>query len=279
MKTKLQLCISAAFIFRHSPERRGLPTSDRFQYFFTYELDLPDEVEGFSLFGPWHIFWLVLNASLCLILCPVYRRMSEKRQQRFGLILCTAMLASEACDDIILLCLGEFDWQYLPLHLCGLAMFVCLAHALTHSDWSAQTLYCLCMPGAAAALIFPDWTRCPPLQYENLHGFIYHTLLILYPVLQLAAGQIRPQIRHIWKPALFLVCTVTPIYFLNHLWGTNFMFVNWPSEGSPLVAMERVMGNPGYLWGYGALVACIMVILYIPPTVRQAVMRRRSSKP
>jgi hypothetical integral membrane protein (TIGR02206 family) len=249
------------------------------EYFFTYELELPDSVPGFTLYGPWHIFWLALTASLCLGLAPLYRRASPKRQRAVGLGMTIAMVVIEVCNDIILLYLGRFSWEYLPLHLCGLAIFVCLAHAIHPSDWAGQTLYCLGLPGALAAMLFPDWTRCPPLQFENLHSFSLHTLLILYPVLQLAAGRIRPRLAHCWKPAVFLICTAVPLYFLNHIWGTNFMFLNWPSPGSPLVLMAQVLGNPGYLAGYALLVIAIVLLLYLPPTAYQRYRRKKDQSP
>ena len=234
------------------------------KYFFVYETDLPADVSGFSLFGPWHLFWLILLVALCIALSPVFRRLTERAQLRFGRILTACMLVIEGCNDVILVAIGHFEWQHLPLHLCGLAIFVCFAHAVRPMDWSAQTLYCMCLPGAAAALIFPDWTSCPPLQYENLHGFVLHTMLVLYPVLQIASGRIRPRLKSVWKPAIFLGCAVLPLYFLNHVWGTNFMFINWPSAGSPLEAIAAVMGNPGYLLGYAALVAAIVLLMYVP---------------
>lgn len=247
------------------------------QYFFVYELDLPEDVEGFSRFGPWHIFWISLTLALCVGLSPLYRRAPAPRQRAIGLGLSVAMIVIEFFNDVVLLILGKFDWQYLPLHLCGLAMFVCLAHAIRPSDWSGQTLYCLCLPGAAAAMLFPDWTRCPPLQFENLHSFSLHTLLILYPVLELAAGHIRPRLRSAWKPGVFLLGSALPLYFLNKIWGTNFMFLNWPSPDSPLVSMAAVLGNPGYLAGFALLVLAVVLLLYLPPAIWQRRQTRRTN--
>jgi len=41
----------------------------------------------------------------------------------------------------------------------------------------------------------------------------------------------------------------------------NYMFVNWPSAGSPLVWLADRMGNPGYLIGYAALVFLCMLLM------------------
>ena len=249
--------------------------SEALQYFFTYELDLPDSVEGFSYYGTYHMCWLIALVVLCVVLCPVYRRMSARGQKRMGIVLCTIPLVIEVLSDSVLLYNGCFEIQHLPLHLCGLTMFVSFYHALTQHDWAGQVLFCLGLPGALCALLFPDWNRCPPLHYETLHGFINHTLLVLYPVLQLAAGRIRPDVRRIWKPVLFLLCTALPLYFLNKVWGTNFMFLNWASAGSPLEPLEDLLGNPGYLIGFAGLLVLVWTALYLPPTVYQVRKRKK----
>lgn len=60
---------------------------------------------------------------------------------------------------------------------------------------------------------------------------------------------------------LFLTAVVIPIYWFDKRCDVNYMFVNWPSAGSPLVWLADRMGNPGYLIGYAALVFLCMLLM------------------
>ena len=84
-------------------------------------------------------------------------------------------------------------------------------------------MYALCLPGALIAMLSPSWQRLLVWNLMHLHSYSVHVLLILYPVLLLAGG-FRPQMQNIRKVLEFLVCTATPIFFLNRLIGTNFFF-------------------------------------------------------
>jgi len=48
---------------------------------------------------------------------------------------------------------GQWNWSYLPLHLCSINVFVCLYNTLTDRNWCKEELYALCIPGAMLALL------------------------------------------------------------------------------------------------------------------------------
>ena len=95
-------------------------------YFFTLEEDLPDGV-GFALWGGAHILWLGIAAVIAAALCAAYRRLSEDGRRRLRHALGWAVLVCEALKDVNVAVQGHFDRWYLPLHLCGLAVFFTFA--------------------------------------------------------------------------------------------------------------------------------------------------------
>jgi uncharacterized membrane protein YwaF len=98
----------------------------------------------------------------------------------------------------------------------------------------------------------------------NLSSFLVHGLLILFPVLQLAAHTIRPRLSAIWKPMVFLALIAPPIWFFNHTYGTNYLFLNNGSPNSPLSLLLDVAGPIWYLPAYALLVVILMVLLLLP---------------
>jgi len=130
------------------------------------------------------------------------------------------------------------------------------------------------MPGAAMALIFPAWAAYPILNIVSLFCFLIHGLLVIYPIMLFAGGDLEPDYKNLPKCLLFLILIALPIYRFNKAFGTNFLFINYPSPGSPLVLFERWFGNPGYILGILILIFAVWAALYLPLVL----MRRAEDK-
>ena len=233
------------------------------EYFFTLEDKLPAGV-GFALFGGAHIAWLCFAAALISVLCVAYCRAAPEGRTRWRRAMGWAVLACEAAKDINLAVQGSFDRWYLPLHLCGLAVFFTFAHSRRPGKTVGNFLYACCMPGAAFALLTPDWTAFPPLSYHAIVGFLVHALLIAYPLMQVTGGDLRPEAKYLPRCFGILMCCAVPIWIFNRIFGTNYMFLMWPSPGSPLEWFASFLGVPGYLLGYFPMLAAVWLLLYLP---------------
>ncbi len=218
---------------------------------------------GFSRFGAAHLAMLALLTALSALVVFLGSSRSPVRRQRLLRQMAVAMVAMEVSKDLILGMIGAFSLGYLPLHLCSLAMFICL-YAAWHpdSDTAGQLLWSLCFSGGLAALLFPDWTRMPVLHFQSLHSFFYHAMLVQFSLISLLSGQARPRLSHVWKVWVFLLCASLPVYGLNRLFHTNYMFLSHPIAGTPLELCAQLPG--GYLLNYGLLVAVILALLNLP---------------
>ena len=248
---------------------------------FWYTVDTMQALHGygyhaFELFGPVHLFWLGLCAGLCAGGFLLYRRLGPMGRRRVLAVLTVLLLADELLKDVSSLATGQFVWQFLPFHLCSINLFVCVWHTLRPGPVSAEALYALSLPGAAAALLFPSWQALPLCNVMHLHSSTAHILLILYPVLLLAGG-FRPQVRRL--PAVFgIFCLdVLAAAAVNALCGTNFMFLRGPYGNAALSLIERAFGpGPGYLCGLMLIVLAVWAALYAP-WAAAARLRRRAN--
>lgn len=245
------------------------------QYFYVYETDLPDTVKGFSHFGPFHLGVLAFLAAVAVAAGLWYRKQPEMRQIRVGHIIGISLVAMDFYKNMVLFLLGHMAVEYLPLHLCGLSLFMELLYSYRRTPFWGNVLYCLSAPGALAALLFPDWVRYPVLSFMTLHDFSTHGLLVIYPCMLLIAGKIRPDIRYLWKVLAFLLGLAFPMMAVNHLLHTDFMFLRLPSIGSPLIIIRQIFGAKGYLFGYFLLAAAVITAFYLPPAVVQLIQRCR----
>ncbi len=234
-----------------------------FQYFFTENSDLPAGL-GFNLFDSTHLLWLLFIALACFFICIGFCRNPRNSQNVFARQIAVLLLVLEIAKDILLFVLGEFALSYLPFHLCGLAIFMCVWHAFSGSALAGELCYSLAMPGAVAALIFPDWTMYPNLNFFLIQSFVMHGLLIAYTFMHVFAKTIKPRVYRLWVPVLFLAVSAPLLFLFNKRFGTNFMFLNYPSPGSILELFEQYLGNPGYLLGVAVFLLIIWAVIYAP---------------
>ena len=219
---------------------------------------------GFSLFGPYHIWWLVITITTVILVSKYFKQLNTEKQKVFQQKIAWFIVLLEIFKDVYLITRNEFTLNYLPLDLCSLAIFAIFYHAYTNNKMVGEMLYNLFLPGGIGALLFCNWTHRQMYDVLCLFSFIFHLVLVMYCVMVLYAGIVRPNKKRIISSIIFLAVTVPIIYVLNKMWDTNFMFLNVPSPGSPLVPLENMLGNPGYIFGMICIVLVLWFILYLP---------------
>ena len=202
--------------------------------------------QAYPLFGAVHLGELEAVAVCILLTARWYRRSPERTRRRILWGVTVLLLADEAVLVIAMLATGQWNWSYLPLHLCSIHIFLCTTCTLTGKDWCKEELYALCTPGAAIALLCPGWLGTKAWSLINLHSVTLHGLLVLYPIL-LVAGGFRPQVRRLPAVLAFLFGSALPIYFVNKVLYTNFYFLNGPTS-SPVTALFTQWFGEQWCW-------------------------------
>lgn len=233
------------------------------EYFFCFDKDIPDGV-GIANFGLEHIIWLLIAVICCTMLALRYKRARVQNRRKMRVFVGLALLVLEAGKVLALWLTGFYGLYYLPLHLCGIAIYLTLWHSLRGGDILGQMLYCVCMPGAAFALVFPDWLFYPALNYLSITSFLLHILLVAYPVMLLAGGELRPEPKRLPICFLILLVLAAAVYAFDLAFSTNYMFLLNPAPDSPLEWFYRLWGGGWYVLGYIPLLAGVWLLLYLP---------------
>ncbi|MBQ7045425.1 MAG: TIGR02206 family membrane protein [Clostridia bacterium] len=229
--------------------------------FFSTKSNIPEGV-GFSTFGTTHLLWLLCIALFWVLAVIFYKRSDTKRRRALLITAGIITVALEVIKDVVAIVLGNFGVGNLPLHLCGINILLILFDMFKPTKAVRSFLYYFCIPGALLALLFPNWTVLPCFNFSHIHSFLIHAFLVLYPLLLVAEGEVTPKIKDILKCALLLIIMAIPIYFINLLCDTNFMFLMEPETGNPLGLFEKYLGS--HLWGFPVLLPIVMFIMYIP---------------
>ena len=215
------------------------------------------------MFSRGHLLWLLAALAAWLLLCRRYKRAFPARRARMRRTAAGAALAIELLRALLLMLAGEYGIGRLPLHLCALAIYISFLHALRGGELTGQFLYAFCMPGAACALLFPDWSGYPAFHFISVSSFTLHILLVGYTLMLVIGGDLRPDTRRAPACLGIMLLIAVPVYIFDRLMGTNYMFLNWPSPGSPL-EWFAFLGRPGYLLGYLPLLAAAWAVIYAP---------------
>lgn len=234
--------------------------------FFDFSIEYTNK-NGFGRFSVWHFLWLGVGAAFIFFLCRLYGKAGTGVRKKLRFTVAGAALGEELFRSALLMLNGAYDISRLPLHLCGLAIYISAVHALTGNKLIGQFLYAFCMPGAVFALLFPDWDYYPLLHFMSFTGFELHILIVTYTVMQVYAGDIHPESAKAPACLGIMLCLAAAVYVFDKITETNFMFLNWPSPGSPLEWFSS-LGSPGYILGYIPILAVVWTVLYLPFTLK-----------
>ena len=222
----------------------------------------PDYV-NFTHFSPVHLFSVAIFAAIIIAAMVFYKKLGEKERQKFLYIMSALLIADELFKHICSAATGQWEWEFLPLHLCSFNIFVCVYNSFKRDDLSSEVLYATCIPGASLALLMPTWTDLPFWNFMSIHSNSVHVLLLMYPLLLLAGG-FKPDIKRIPKVFLVLLCECVPIFFLNKVLDTNFFFLNGTANNPVLEIFEKILGEEIYFLGMPVLLVFVWAAMYLP---------------
>ncbi len=246
-------------------------------YFFTYETDLPADV-GYELFSPPHMAAIIVSLLMIVSITVMYAVSAPRRKtsiRRLTAIIPVVLIIVRLTYVVLY---GASVVYELPLHLCSMTGFFCFIYefSLKRSPYIrsvlGQAMYSLCLPGALMAILFPNGTIYPIIHYISFESYLFHILIISYICIRIYDKGIQPYVREAYKSIVFLLVVIPPIFLFNVIFKTNYMFVIWPSAGSPLYGFFRMGGYAGYRIGYAitaVFVIYLMNILYIPVRLLQ----------
>lgn len=234
------------------------------------------DAKSWSWFSVTHILILLFTFAFCFIMSYFYRKGDEKRRNILRWTLMALMILEEIWMFSISIITKQFEIGFLPLQLCGINIFFCLAYTIKQTDWVGELLYGVALPGALLALVAPTWTAVPAWNFIFIFSTGYHMFLICYPIMLLAGGY-RPNFKKLWKGAVLLIGICVVIFFINIFnnymiaktgdkvfWNSNFMFLNYPE--SLFLVFANILGLKGrwYIITLPVMLVLIWALIYTP---------------
>ena len=228
---------------------------------FFYTSDTVPEGLGINHYGIEHLCWLAAAVLFIAGISLLYRKSDARRRRKIQVIMAALIVLEEVSRDIFLIVTDQFAVCHLPLHLCSVNIILIAVHACKRTKTVDNFLYGICIPGAAAALLFANWLELPVWNYMSIHSFTVHILLVAYPVMMTVGGELQPSVKQLPKCIGLVFGLAVPIYIFNLIFDTNFMFLMYGEEGTPLVFwFQEHMGT--HLPGLAILAAVALTAMY-----------------
>ena len=219
--------------------------------------------KGMDSYSFGHFIWLGLLFFLIFFLGKKYRAADEDKRKKIRIAIASLIMLDEIVKDIIMPITGQWDWSFLPFHLCSISVFVVFIHALTGNRMLEEYTYAITLPTASMAMAFPDWTGALPcMNLMCIHSFSIHLLLVLYPCLLFYGGFI-PSAKQLFRLIPIVAFLAFVMYFVNGALGTNFFFVNGGGDGNPLTFLEKYIGG-WYRIAFPVIAAICWIPMYLP---------------
>ncbi len=219
------------------------------------------------LFGKAHIVCLMTIAGVSFITALIYKKSLDKTRLLILRLISSALLMLEIFRILVLTVTGNMSIGHLPLHLCSMSIPINLIAAFT-KDKSLRALtgeisLMTLLPAALTALLIPDWTMYPMLNYMSLCSFIWHGLQVLFPLLLLIGGEIKPSVKHFRYNWCFLLITGIPVYIFDRIFNCNYLFLLGAPKGSPLEELAAMIPSFLYVPVLFCLYNAVILVFYL----------------
>lgn len=217
----------------------------------------------FQLFSPSHWVVLLLVGAANLF---IYFFRSKLRQCRFlkainlsmALLLLLLALAGQIWD------LANGIWSVqgsLPLHLCGLSLYLCPLLLITKNYRIYEIVYFWGVAGATQALLTPAMNYAFP-HFVFMQFFLVHGLIVTSCLWMTFVGGFQPLIRSLGKAFLVTNGYALLIALFNHFTGSNYLFISQKPATPSL--LDFLAPWPWYIVSLEFICLLFFFLCYLP---------------
>ena len=223
----------------------------------------------FPFMAPSHVAALAIVASACVVVPLAVRRLGRPGLTRaVAWTLAAALLLNEAMYYVYML--GQVEVMHflrnsLPLHVCGIAVFLTAWVLVRHHQFLYEIAYYWGLGGTLQAVLTPSLEVDYP-HYLYFQFFFTHGGIVLGVLLATVALGRRPRPGSVLRVFLASNVLMVPVAGANALLGANYMFLCRPPLGaSPFFFLPW----PWFLIFLEAFGLGVLYLLYLPFCLRR----------
>ena len=206
-------------------------------YEFLHNL-LSDKKGGeiFTLFSPWHFFYIALALLSLITIFLLLKHKEIQLKQKVSSWLISIAFALYIADFFLMpLAYGEIDIEKLPFHACTAMCVMCfLSYRIKFLEKYRISFVILGFFSNCIYLIYPAgvmWHAVHPLSYRVIQTLIFHSVMTVFGALALIYERDRIEIKKCYRDlAVIIGMTLWAMlgnYAYNGESGEYSYFFNW----------------------------------------------------
>lgn len=167
--------------------------------------------EIFTLFSPWHFFYIILTAAVIASVLYFLRKKTYTDKCKATRIFINIAFCLYMADMFLMpLAYGEIDIEKLPFHACTAMCIMCFWS--NHNKFLEKYRTSFAMLGFISNLvylIYPAgvmWHSVHPISYRVIQTLIFHSVMTVYCLLTLIYERDKIELKKIHKDLAILVC-------------------------------------------------------------------------
>jgi hypothetical integral membrane protein (TIGR02206 family) len=230
-----------------------------------------DYLEGeFVLFGTSHITVLITLVVLNVLMVIWQRKVkNEAVKKGFCYGLAALLILQEISLNAWRLSIGTWSaGTSLPLHLCGISLFVSAVALVTMNYRVFEIQYFWGLAGAIQPLLTPDSTYGFP-HYRFFQVFISHGAIVTACIYMTLVVGYRPTLKSLWKTFLVTNAYMLIIAPINLLLDGNYLFICRPPDTPSLI--DYLGPWPWYILSLEIVGLLFFFVFYAPFGIKDLV--------
>ena len=229
----------------------------------------------FRFLGSAHLVALAVTAAAPVVLSIVARKAaSAKLARAVACILAAVLVGNEVgrwVYGLATVSAREFLVNFLPLHVCGVAIFLTAFALLTRNALAYETAYYWGLAGTVQALLTPDLKAGFP-SYDFMRYFIAHGGIVTGVLFATWGMRMRPRRSSILRTVIITHVFAAIVAAADVLLGANYMFLCRPAD-APTVFF--FLPWPWYIVFLDGVGIAMILLLYTPFPIADSLRRRR----
>ena len=231
---------------------------------------------GFRTFDTAHLVTIAVTVLLPMVLsAAVSRAKSDRPASTIASLLAGLLLVNEGISGGVLI--SEFGMRgfvqyYLPLHVCGIAVFLTAAALLFRNQQAYELAYFWGLVGASNAVLTPGGLEAGFPSYRFFQFFTAHSGIVAGVVFATWGLGMRPTLGGLVRAFAALNLLAAVLAVINFASGANYMFLCAPPVGtrSPFFFAPW----PWYILFIDALALVLFFVVLLPFLVKQWLQSR-----
>ena len=180
-------------------------------YGFLHNL-LSDKKGGeiFTLFSPWHFFYVALALLSVIIILGLLKHKEKQVRQKVASWLIGIAFALYIADFFLMpLAYGEIDIEKLPFHACTAMCVLCfLSYRVKFLEQYRLSFVLLGFLSNCIYLIYPAgvmWHAVHPLSYRVIQTLLFHAVMSVYGIISLVYEHEKIDVKQSYRDLLVIV--------------------------------------------------------------------------